>query len=74
MRITNTIMSNNMLSSINKNMNTLNKKYLQMGTGKKIQMASEDPIIASRALRYRSIVSSTKQYITNCNQARISNG
>ncbi len=69
MRITNTIMSNNMLSSINKNMNTLNKKYLQMGTGKKIQMASEDPIIASRALRYRSIVSSTKQYITNCNQA-----
>ncbi len=69
MRITNTIMSNNMLSSINKNMHTLNKKYLQMGTGKKIQMASEDPIIASRALRYRSIVSSTKQYITNCNQA-----
>lgn len=69
MRITNTIMSNNMLSSINKNMNTLNKKYLQMGTGKKIQMASEDPIIASRALRYRSIVSSTQQYITNCNQA-----
>lgn len=69
MRITNTMMTNSMLTRINNNMNNLDKYYIQMSSQKKIQMPSEDPIIASRALRFRSIVSSTEQYSSNVTQA-----
>jgi len=68
MRITNTMMSNSMLSRINKNMVSLDKYYTQFSSGKKIQMPSEDPITSSRALKLRNIVSSTTQYTSNANQ------
>ncbi len=69
MRITNTMMTNSLLLRINKNMNNVNTYYTQMASGKKIQMPSEDPIVASRALRLRNIVSSTEQYYSNSQQA-----
>lgn len=69
MRITNSMMTNSMITNINTNMNTLNNRYTQMSTGKKIQKPSEDPIISSRALKFRSIVSSTAQYTENTKQA-----
>lgn len=69
MRITNTMMTNSLLLRINKNMNNVNTYYTQMSSGKKIQMPSEDPIVASRALRLRNIVSSTEQYYSNSDQA-----
>lgn len=68
MRITNIMMTNSMLTNINKNMSNLDKYYTQMASGKKIQMPSDDPIIASRALKLRNIVSSTEQYNSNANQ------
>jgi len=68
MRITNMMMSNSMLSRINNNMTTLDKYYTQMASGKKIQKPSEDPILASRALKLRNTVSSTEQYISNSKQ------
>ncbi|MFV0504151.1 MAG: flagellar hook-associated protein FlgL [Lachnospirales bacterium] len=67
MRITQGIISNSMLHSINNNSNKLNKIYQQIYSGKQIQMASEDPILASRALRYTTNIAQTEQYKKNAN-------
>lgn len=62
MRITNKMMANNMMSSINRNKNLLNTLDEQYSTGKKIQRPSEDPIVAVRALKLRTNLSELNQY------------
>jgi len=62
MRITNTIMTNNTIRNVNTNKTTLDTLFTQLSTGKKIQRASENPIIAIRALRFRSELSELNQY------------
>ncbi len=62
MRITNQMMTNNVLSNINKNKNALNTLSEQYSTGKKIQTPSEDPTVAVRALRLRSNLTELNQY------------
>ncbi len=69
MRITNRMITNNMLININRNQNMLNKYDIQISTGKKIQRPSDDPIIAVRALRFRTTVSEINQYRVNCQDA-----
>ncbi len=62
MRITNKMMTNNMMHNINKNkfnMTTLEEQY---SSGKKIQKPSDDPIIAVRALKLRTNLSEMSQY------------
>ena len=54
MRITNRMMINNSLANINVNKNQMNTMDTQLSTQKKISRPSEDPIIAIRALRFRS--------------------
>ena len=63
MRITNKMMTNNMMSNINKNKNSLNKYDSQYTSGKKIQRPSDDPIIAVRSLKLRSTISELNQYL-----------
>ncbi len=70
MRITNKMMTNTMLLNINKNQNMLNKYDMQVSSGKKIQRPSDDPVIAVRALRFRTTVSEIKQFQTNCEDAK----
>lgn len=62
MRITNKMVTNNLMSSINKNKNLLNTLDQQYSTGKKIQRPSEDPIVAVRALKLRTNLSELNQY------------
>ena len=62
MRITNRMMTNNMLYNINGNKNSLSKLEQQYSTGKKIQKPSEDPIVAVRALKLRTNLSELTQY------------
>lgn len=62
MRITNSIITNNTVRNVNTNKSTLDSLYTQLSTGKLIQKASEDPIIAIRALRFRAELSELKQY------------
>lgn len=62
MRITNKMMTNNMMNNINKNKNRLNTLDEQYSTGKKIQRPSEDPIVAVRALKLRTNLSELNQY------------
>ena len=62
MRITNKMMTNNMMSNINKNKLYMSKLEQQYSSRKKIQRPSEDPIIAVRALKLRTNLSELKQY------------
>lgn len=63
MRITNGMMINNTLSHINMNKLNVDKYSTQQATGKKIQKPSDDPIIAVRALRFRSQLAELDQYL-----------
>lgn len=63
MRITNGMMINNTLSHINMNKLNVDKYSTQQSTGKKIQKPSDDPIIAVRALRFRSQLAELNQYL-----------
>ena len=63
MRITNGMMINNSLANINVNKLNVDKWSTQQSTGKKIQKPSDDPIIAVRALRFRSQLTELTQYL-----------
>lgn len=63
MRITNGMMTNNTLSHINLNKLNVDKYSTQESTGKKIQRPSDDPIIAIRALRFRSQLTEISHYL-----------
>lgn len=69
MRITNSMMRNNSLWSINKNEELMNKYDRQISSGKKIQKPSDDPIVAVRALKFRTNVREIKQFKTNSEDA-----
>lgn len=62
MRITNKMMTNNVLYNINSNKNSLSKLEEQYSTGLKIQRPSDDPIIATRALKFRTNLTELNQY------------
>ena len=62
MRITNQMISGNSLRNMQKSMNEVNRRTTQMTTGKKITQASEDPVVAIRALKLRTTVNQLQQY------------
>lgn len=55
-------MTNNVLYNINNNKNSLSKLEEQYSTGKKIQRPSDDPIVATRALKLRTNLTELNQY------------
>lgn len=69
MRVTNSMMTSSLLTNISRNLNNLDTLYTQQASGKKIQMPSDNPIIATRALKFRTTVSETEQYGRNVDQA-----
>lgn len=62
MRVTNKVIQNHTLTNINNNKVLQDKLSNQMGTQKKINRPSEDPVVAIRALRLRTNVSQVTQY------------
>lgn len=62
MRITNKMMTNNALYNINNNKNLLSRLEEQYSSGKKITKPSDDPIVAVRALKFRTNLSELNQY------------
>ena len=64
MRITNGILINNSLTNINANKSKIDNLLTQLTYEKKIQRPSDDPIIAIRALRFRSTLAEIDQYLT----------
>lgn len=63
MRITNMMLRNNSLSNVGKAKAQLLKADLQYTSQRKIQRPSDDPVIAVRALKYRTQVSEITQYV-----------
>lgn len=71
MRITNGMLINNSLSNINDNKRNMDKLNTQLASEKVIQRPSDDPIVAIRALRFRSTLSEIDQYLNkNIRDAR----
>ena len=62
MRITNKMMTNNALYNINSNKNLMSSLEQQYSSGKKITKPSDDPIVAVRALKFRTNLSELNQY------------
>ena len=62
MRITNKMMTNNTLYNIGNNKTLLSKLEQQYSTGKKITKPSDDPIVAVRALKFRTNLTELNQY------------
>lgn len=62
MRITNKMMTGNMLYNINNNKNTLAGLSEKYATGLAIQKPSDDPIVAVRALKLRTNLNELNQY------------
>lgn len=69
MRITNNMLINNMVNYIGNNLTRMNKYQSQLATGKKIQVPSDDPVVAARALKLRTDVAEIDQYKKNVNDA-----
>jgi flagellin-like hook-associated protein FlgL len=59
------MMTNSTLININRNMRHLDTLIRQIESTKKIQVPSDDPIIASRALKFRTSVSEIGQFQRN---------
>ena len=70
MRITNNMLINNMVSYIGNNLTRMNNYQSQLATGKKIQVPSDDPVVAARALKLRTDVAEIDQYKKNVNDAQ----
>ncbi|MCR5154598.1 MAG: flagellar hook-associated protein FlgL [Lachnospiraceae bacterium] len=62
MRITNKMMTNNALYNINNNKNIMSPLENQYSTGKKITKPSDDPLVAVRALKFRTNLTELNQY------------
>lgn len=63
MRVTNLMMTNNALYNLQKQEQRLNRLDQQYTTQKKISSPSEDPIIATRALKLNTTYSEITQYV-----------
>ncbi|HHU89556.1 MAG TPA: flagellar hook-associated protein FlgL [Clostridiaceae bacterium] len=69
MRITNNMLINNMMQSLSGNLMRTQKYFNQLASGKKISLPSDDPIVASKALKLRTDVSEIAQYKRNTDDA-----
>jgi len=61
--------TNRLLLNINRNATTAERLMMQLTSGKRIHNPSDDPIVASRALRFRTNVSEVEQFQRNAGQA-----
>ncbi len=68
MRITNSMMSNQMLLNINRNATSVNTLYNRWASTKQYQFPSENPIVASRILKFRTTLAENQQYQKNAAQ------
>lgn len=65
MRLTTSMMNNTTLMHINRNMRNLDTIIRQLETTKKVSRPSDNPLIASRALKFRSSVTEVRQFQRN---------
>lgn len=68
MRITQGMLSGNMLKNLSNSYSSLGTYMDQLTTGKKINKPSDDPVIAMQGMNYRSQVIEVEQYTRNTNE------
>jgi flagellar hook-associated protein 3 FlgL len=68
-RVTSNMMMSNSLYNISNNMQRLDKAQQQESTQSKIQLPSDDPEVATQAVKYRNYVSTVGQYQKNVDDA-----
>ncbi|WP_342559412.1 flagellar hook-associated protein FlgL [Metasolibacillus sp. FSL K6-0083] len=69
MRVTQSMLSNNMLRNLNTSYGKLGKLQEQLYSGKKITRPSDDPVIAIKGMSYRTELDRTAQYKRNIGEA-----
>jgi len=65
MRVTNSMVVNNLLSNLGSNATRLSKYQNQVSTGKRIQKLSDDPVGAAYSIRYSTDIVKENQYLSN---------
>lgn len=65
MRITQTMLQDNLLRNLFASQKEMDKYFTQIYTGKKIRRPSEDPVIAMRGINYRTELTEIEQYKRN---------
>ncbi|MFP7492373.1 flagellar hook-associated protein FlgL [Terribacillus saccharophilus] len=70
MRITQSMMSNSMLRNLSNSYSDLNKYSEQLSSGKKITKPSDDPVVATKGMSYRTEVRDVEQYKRNLSEAQ----
>lgn len=68
MRITQSMLQNNMLRNLFQSQSQMDKYLTQITTGKKIRRPSEDPVIAMKGMDYRTQVTEVEQYHRNASE------
>ncbi|WP_100332369.1 flagellar hook-associated protein FlgL [Bacillus xiapuensis] len=69
MRVTQSMLSNNMLSRLSNSYERLGKLEEQINTQKKITRPSDDPVVAMKGMSYRTAVLEVEQYQRNFGEA-----
>ncbi|MEK3888040.1 flagellar hook-associated protein FlgL [Bacillus sp. FSL K6-3431] len=69
MRVTDGMMSRNMMNNINQSYSRLNKLFEQAQTQKKISRPSDDPVVAMKGMYYRTNVIEVEQFKRNFSEA-----
>lgn len=70
MRITQSMMSDRMLRNLSNSYSDLNKYSEQLSSGKKITKPSDDPVVATKGMSYRTEVRDVEQYKRNLSEAQ----
>lgn len=65
MRVTQSMLSNNMLRNLSSSYNKMGKLQDQLNTGKKVNRPSDNPVVAMKGIAYRHQVSKIEQFKRN---------
>lgn len=68
MRVTQSMISANLMKNLNKSYAELDKYFNQLNTGKKINRPSDDPVSAMNGMGYRTELMRVEQYSRNTNE------
>lgn len=69
MRVTQSMLSNNMLRNLNTSYSKMSKIQQQIESGSKINRPSDDPVTAVKGMSYRTDIDKIKQYQRNIGEA-----
>ena len=65
MRVTSSMMTNNMMMNVNRSMRSLMRYELMFSTQRKIQVPSDNPLIAARAMKFTSNLAANEDFQNN---------